>query len=88
MSDGKIKLYALSTCMWCKKTRALLDEEGVEYECIYVNQLEGDERASMLEEVEKHNESRSFPTLVAGDVVVVGFKPDDIRDALSKCKQE
>ena len=35
-NKGKIMLYALSTCVWCKKTRELLDDLGVEYYFIYV----------------------------------------------------
>ena len=53
----------------------------MEYDCIYVNELEGDERAAVLEELEKLNSSRSFPTLVVGDIIIVGFKPDEIRRA-------
>ena len=28
---GDVKLYALSTCPWCKKIKTLLNELGVEY---------------------------------------------------------
>jgi glutaredoxin-like protein NrdH len=28
---GDIKVYALSTCPWCKKTKQLLNDFGVEY---------------------------------------------------------
>ena len=30
-NKGHIVLYALSTCPWCKKTKKLLEELGVEY---------------------------------------------------------
>ena len=84
MSEGKnVKLYALSTCMWCKKTKAILEELGVVYDLVYVNELDGDERQSVIEELEKVNESRSFPTLVIGDKVIIGFKPEEIRAVLS-----
>ena len=33
-NKGKITLYALSTCGWCKKTKKLLDDLGVEYHYI------------------------------------------------------
>jgi glutaredoxin-related protein len=36
-----IKLYALSTCIWCRKTKEFLDKSGVEYEYVYVDELEG-----------------------------------------------
>ena len=34
---GKIMLYALSTCIWCKKTRELLQSSGVAFDYIYVD---------------------------------------------------
>ena len=36
-NKGKILLYALSTCGWCRKTRQLLDDLGVAYDYIYVD---------------------------------------------------
>jgi len=84
MSSPSVKLYALSTCMWCRKTKALLDELGVAYECIYVNELQGDAREAVLVEMEKVNGSRSFPTIIIDDKVVIGFKPDEIKAALGK----
>ena len=77
-------LYALSTCMWCKKTKALLDEQAVDYKCIFVNELEGEERDKILEEVTQFNKSRSFPTLIINGKVIVGFKPDDIKAAIAE----
>ena len=41
-NKGKIMLYALSTCVWCKKTKKFLDQLGVEYNYVYVDQLEED----------------------------------------------
>ncbi|MDP2232077.1 MAG: glutaredoxin, partial [Actinomycetota bacterium] len=39
-----IKVYALSTCPYCRMTRRYLDENGVEYEVTEVDQLEGQEK--------------------------------------------
>jgi glutaredoxin len=35
-----------------------------------------------LEEVEQYNPNRSFPTIIIGDNIIIGFKEDDIREAL------
>jgi glutaredoxin-like protein NrdH len=79
-----LKLYALSTCIWCRKTEKHLDELGYKYEVHYVDKLSGQEREEAMKEVAKFNPSRSFPTLIIdGHKVVVGFKPDEIRSALS-----
>ena len=54
-NEGKLVLYALSTCGWCRKTRMLLEELNVEYDYIYVDLLEGDERNEIIEQVKKWN---------------------------------
>ena len=38
---GKVMLYALSTCVWCNKTKKLLNELGVEYDYTDVDLLGG-----------------------------------------------
>ena len=78
MADQKIKLYALSTCGWCKKVKALLAELNVDYDCTDMDLLEGQERAEARAALAKLNPRRSFPTLVAGDEVVVGFDKEKI----------
>ncbi len=79
---GKVMLYALSTCVWCNKTKKLLNELGVEYDYTDVDLLGGEEE-EVMETVKKHNPSRSFPTLVIDDnKAIVGFNEEEIREAL------
>ena len=81
---GQVMLYALSTCVWCKKTKRLLDELGVAYDYEYVDFLQGDERTEAIDTVRQWNPSRSFPTLVINDKCIVGFRANEIREALSR----
>jgi glutaredoxin len=82
-NKGKIMLYALSTCMWCKKIKMFLDDLGVEYNFVYVDYLEGDERDKTKREIMKWNPRCSFPTMVINDkVCIVGFKEEKIKEAL------
>ncbi len=82
---GPIMLYALSTCGWCAKTRALFEELGVAYDYEYVDHLQGDEKEHAMHVIEKWNPSFSFPTIVIGDKkCIVGFKEDEIKKALKK----
>ena len=79
----KVKLYALSTCGWCKKARRFLDAHNVDYQCEYVDLLIGAERARCMAELERWNPRRSFPTVVVDDTeVVVGFKESRLREVL------
>ena len=81
-NKGKIMLYALSTCGWCRKTKELLNELGVEYEYIYIDLLEDQDKDTVIDEVKKWNPSRTFPTLVIDDKCIVGFKENEIREAI------
>jgi glutaredoxin-like protein NrdH len=80
---GKVVLYALSTCVWCKKTRQLLDDLGVDYSYVYVDLLEEPESVKATEDIKKWNPQCSFPTLVINnEKCIVGFKEDDIKEAI------
>jgi len=82
MSEKPIKLYSLSTCSHCKSTKKLLNDCTVLYEFVDVDLLEGEERQAILEDVRKFNPKCSFPTIIIGDKVIVGFKEEEIRKAL------
>jgi glutaredoxin len=78
-NKGKIFLYALSTCVWCKKTKKLLENLGVEFSYIFMDQLEGKDRDEQMEELKKWNPRCSFPTLVIRDEkCITGFKDKEI----------
>ncbi|AET65470.1 glutaredoxin family protein [Methanothrix harundinacea] len=80
---GDITLYALSTCVWCHKTKKLLERLGAKFRYVYVDLLEGDERDRTLEDVKKHNPSVTFPTtVIGGDKSIVGFKEREMKEAL------
>jgi glutaredoxin len=82
MSDKPVKVFSLSTCSHCKSTKRLLDECTVKYEFVDVDLLDGDERKAILADVKKFNPRCSFPTVIIGDNVIVGYKEDKIREAL------
>ena len=78
-----VKLYALSTCGWCRKAKTLLDENDVEYELVYVDLLDKEEKDRVVEEVRKWNPRTSFPTLVVNNSdAVAGFKEERMRELL------
>jgi glutaredoxin-like protein NrdH len=80
---GKVILYALSTCVWCKKTKKLLTELGVDFSYVFVDLLEGEEKVKVVDEVARYNPSRSFPTLVIDDKTsIVGYQEKRIREVL------
>jgi len=82
-NKGKILLYALSTCIWCKKTKEFLDKLGVDYSYIYVDLLDEDDKDKAMEDIKKWNPSCSFPTLVFNNKkCIIGYKEDEIKEVL------
>jgi len=80
---GKIILYALSTCGWCRKTKEFLNSLGVDYSFVFVDLLDDQEKDEIMEDVQKWNPRRSFPTLVINDeICIVGYREDEIKEAL------
>ena len=82
MIEHPVKIYTLSTCSHCKATKKFLDDCNVRYEFIDVDLLEGEERRAILEDVRKLNPQCSFPTIIIGDKVIVGFRENEIKEAL------
>ncbi len=83
MSETCVKLYALSTCIHCKNTKELLDACGVNYDCVDVDTLDADERRETIEQIKKENPQCTFPMLIIGNKIIIGFKAEEIREALN-----
>lgn len=77
-----IRVFALSTCIHCKKAKEYLDKCSVAYDPTYVDLLTSQERSDALAEMRKYNPTQSFPTIIIGDKVIVGFRQDEIESAL------
>ena len=81
---GRILLYTLSTCVWCRMTKRFLSNLGVAYEYIDVDLLDLRQREEALDELRRWNPWISYPTIVIRDEqVIVGMKEDEIREALN-----
>jgi glutaredoxin len=80
--EKRVKMYTLSTCGHCKATKKFFDDNGLKYEFTDVDLLEGEERKSVIEEVKRINPRCSYPTIIIGDEIVVGFKEWEIRKVL------
>jgi|AGTN01.3.fsa_nt_gi Glutaredoxin and related proteins len=79
---GDVKIYALSTCGWCRKTKAFLNDNGVAYSYMDVDLLAGDDREDAITQVKLFNPRCSFPTVVinGGESVIVGFDEEKLKD--------
>jgi glutaredoxin-like protein NrdH len=80
-NKGDITLYALSTCAWCKRTKKLLGDLGVDYNFIDVDLLGDDEREKVMSEIKCSQ--TNFPIVVINNKCVVGFDEHKIREAIA-----
>lgn len=78
----KPKVYALSTCPYCKRTKRFLEEHKVAYECVDVDLLDDAKQDEVLEEVEKLTGRRSFPVVIIDEEIIVGHDEQRLRKAL------
>ncbi len=80
---GKVTLYALSTCIWCGKTKKLLNELEIGYDYIDVDLLDFDDQQEIMKEIKKFNPGGGFPTMVIDSSdCIVGFDESKIRKRL------
>jgi glutaredoxin-like protein NrdH len=82
MPDPAVKIFSLSTCSHCRATKKFIDDCTIKYEFINVDLLKGDERKAIIADVKKFNPRCSFPTIIIGEKVIVGFKEKEIKEAL------
>jgi len=82
-NEHTIFFYGLSTCIWCKRTRQFLEDQGTSFDYAYVDLHHGQEREDLVTEIRRWNPSVSFPTVVIDDArCVVGYKPEQLKEAL------
>jgi glutaredoxin len=77
-----VKMYTLSTCSHCKSAKTFLNDCALKYKFTDVDMLTGEERATIIEDLKRSNPYCSFPTIIIGDKVIVGFNEKAIREAL------
>jgi glutaredoxin len=59
-----------------------MNDNAVEYEYVDVDLLDGEERQVVIEEVKKLNSHLSFPTIIIGERIIIGFREEEIREVL------
>jgi len=83
----KVKGYTLSYCPWCNKAKKFFAEHEVEFEYVDYDLASDEEQKRIENEMRKHTgEDVSFPYVVIGDEVVVGWNPDRYK-ALLRLKE-
>ena len=76
------KVYALSTCPYCKMARKYLEENSVSFDVVEVDMLTGSEREEAVSEVKRLSGGTSFPVIDVDGEVIVGFNKPKMQKLL------
>lgn len=82
MEKKRIKLYSLSTCTYCQAIKKMLNDLEVAHEFVDGDLLEDREREALLNELRPLNPSCSFPTITIDGQAIIGFKVQEIKEAI------
>ncbi|MET1124307.1 MAG: glutaredoxin family protein [Archaeoglobaceae archaeon] len=77
-----ILMYGLTTCPHCKRTLEFLKRSGADFEVVWVDKLEGDERKKVIEKIHSISGSYSVPLVVKGDRYVLGFNEEKLKQLI------
>jgi glutaredoxin len=82
--DHKLRVFALSTCAFCKKAMNYLRERGFEFQYIYLDQLDFDLKREAKQELKTRYENVPvFPILTVDDTdAISGFVEQKWADRL------
>lgn len=69
----RVVLYSLSTCPYCRMAKRFLDDCGIDFDVTEVDQLGDEAKSETVADVRRLSGGASFPVIVVGDEVVVGF---------------
>ncbi len=72
----KVRMYTLSTCPWCRKTKNWFKDRGIPFEYVDYDLAGEQEQEKIGEEMLKHTGHISFPFVDIDGNVVIGWNPE------------
>lgn len=82
---GDIKVYTLSTCGWCKKTKTLFNKSGIAYSYVDVDTLSSKDVEVIKAEQKKFNPECSYPTIVVNNSdCIIGYNEDKLLNLIGE----
>ena len=83
LGKHKILLYAISTCVWCKRTKAFLNDHDLEYEYVDVDTRSNEERDEIRNDIVVRGGRLSYPVIIIDDKILInGYHEDRMRKIL------
>lgn len=80
----KVTVYALSTCLWCKKSKKYFEENKIPFEAVDYDKQSEARQAEMMKEMRGAGCTGSFPFIKIGGACVQGYDPEEFEKLLKK----
>ena len=80
----KVTIYALSTCLWCRKTKNYFEENKIPFEAVDYDRQDEDRQEEMMAEMRAAGSPGSFPFIRIGGACVQGYDPVEFGKLLEK----
>ncbi len=78
-----VLMYGLTTCPHCKKVLEFLKKSGVKFKVIWLDEISGEERKRVIEEVHRISGSYAVPVVVKGEKWVLGYNLKKLKELIS-----
>ncbi len=79
-----VRIYSLSTCLWCRKTKKWFEEKGVAFEAVDYDKLDDSGKETLMKEIKSCGGTGSFPFVKIDNSCVQGYDPDEFEKKLAK----
>ena len=79
-------MYTLSTCPWCRKTKQYFTDHNVPFQYVDYDLQSTPEQSKIEQEIQKRGGPLSFPWVLIGDDLVVGWNPAKYDELLALSK--
>ena len=81
-----VSMYTLSTCPWCHKAKKYFTDHKIPFKYVDYDLQSPQEQERIEEEMKKRGAPLSFPWVLIGDDVVVGWNPDKYGELMAMSK--
>lgn len=81
-----VKMYTLSTCPWCHKTKKYFTDHNIPFKYVDYDLQPPQEQAKIEQEMSKRGGAISFPWVLIGDDLIVGWNPAKYDELLALSK--
>ena len=77
MAEKRIRVYALSTCPWCRKAKQFFKDHNILVEEIDFDLCEKKKQQEALADMKRYGGGDQFPFVIIGEDSVEGFNPQE-----------